>query len=234
MRPMKSKQLKPRLKTGKSKRNRKYLLYLSNILILGGMTYLAVLFFPIIKPEIEYLLRRWRHIEYQVASSSAAPINDKNAPTSEPLTIVPKSTDFGIVIEKINLNSPVQPNVDVATKEGYWRILENSIAHAKGTKYPGQNGNTYIFAHSTVNPLDINKYNAVFTLLHKLEQGDRIITFYHGTRYDYFVESKEIVDPLNTKPLTNDYDEPVLTLQTCYPPGTDLKRLIITAKMKYQ
>lgn len=210
----------------------KFLLYLSNLFIIGGILYLFILFFPVIKLELQYQLNKWKKVEYKVVdlqeSSSAASFN-----LPEPIYITPSSTDFGIIIEKINVNATVQADVDVMDEPGYWKALEKTgVAHAKGTKYPGQYGNSYLFAHSTVNPLEINTYNAVFTLLHKIEPGDRIVTFFQGTRYDYYVESKEIVDPTNVTPLTRNFDEPVLTLQTCYPPGTDLKRLIVTAKMK--
>ena len=224
-----NKQKKPKLKL-----NRKYLIYISNFLIISGVIYLFLIFFPIIKPEIEYQLHRLFKSNNQESSNlnSDESTNSVKIPIEKPLSVTPVSTEFGIIIEKINLNTDFQPDIDISTREGYWQALENGVAHAKGTKYPAQIGNAYLFAHSTVDPLNISKYNAVFTLLHQLEKGDSIVTFYKGTRYNYIVDSKDIVDPTNIEPLTRDFAEPVITLQTCYPPGTSLKRLIITAKME--
>jgi len=213
----------------------KKLLWLSNILIIGGLLYLTILTFPILLAEMQYQSNKIKKIEYQIASP-AADLNKKNpvtvSPLLKPTSIIPSSTDFSLIIEKINLNTTVQVNIDITAKEGYWKAIENGVAHAKGTDYPGQIGNTYLFAHSTINPLNINKYNAVFTLLHKLEKEDRIVTYYEGSRYDYYVTEKQIVDPDNTESLTKQYPYPTLTLQTCHPPGTNLKRLIIIARMK--
>ncbi len=146
-------------------------------------------------------------------------------------TIVPVSTDFGIVIEKINANARVIANVDPSNEAEYTQALGQGVAHAKGTVFPGQKGNIYLFSHSTDAPWNIVRFNAIFYLLRELDPGDRIIMFYQGRRYDYIVFDKTIVKPEDTEFLTNSYDESVLTLQTCDPPGTLSNRLIVRAKL---
>ncbi|MFH0936726.1 MAG: sortase [Candidatus Daviesbacteria bacterium] len=145
--------------------------------------------------------------------------------------ITPVSTDFGIVIEKINANAKVVPDVDPGNEKDYTRALAQGVAHARGTVYPGQKGNIYLFSHSVDAPWNIVRFNAIFYLLGKLESGDRIIMFYQGRRYDYIVFDKAIADPSDTHFLTDNYDKSVLTLQTCDPPGTLLHRLVIRAKL---
>ncbi|MBI4037008.1 sortase [Candidatus Daviesbacteria bacterium] len=145
--------------------------------------------------------------------------------------IVPVSTDFGIVIEKIGANAKVIADVDPSSEAAYTQALAKGVAHAKGTVYPGQKGNMYLFSHSTDAPWNIVRYNAIFYLLRELEVGDRVIMFYQGRRYDYIVFDKTITKPDDTKYLTDSYNEPVLTLQTCDPPGTLLNRLIVRAKL---
>lgn len=145
--------------------------------------------------------------------------------------IVPVSTDFGIVIEKINANAKVVADVDSGNEKAYSKALAEGVAHAKGTSYPGQKGNVYLFSHSTDAPWNLVRFNAIFYLLGKLEAGDRIVMFYQGKRYDYIVFDKTVVPPTETEFLTNVYDQSVLTLQTCDPPGTLLNRLIVRAKL---
>ncbi|MDO8498943.1 MAG: sortase [bacterium] len=145
--------------------------------------------------------------------------------------ITPVSTDFGIVIEKINANAKVVPDVNPSDEKSYMAALSQGVAHAKGTSYPGQKGNIYLFSHSTDAPWNIVRFNAIFFLLGKLEPEDRVIMFYQGRRYDYIVFDKRVVPPSETKYLTDKYDQSVLTLQTCDPPGTILNRLIIRAKL---
>ena len=145
--------------------------------------------------------------------------------------ITPVSTDFGIVIEKINANAKVVPDVDPSNESGYTYALSIGVAHAKGSSFPGQKGNVYLFSHSVGAPWNIVRFNAIFYLLGKLDKGDRVIVFYKGRRFDYIVFDKVVVSPSDTHFLTDTYDQSVLTLQTCDPPGTLLNRLVIRAKL---
>lgn len=146
-------------------------------------------------------------------------------------TIVPVDTNFGIVVEKINANAKVVANVDPGNEREYIQALSQGVAHAKGTVFPGEKGNVYLFSHSADAPWNIVRFNAIFYLLGKLEPGDRVILFYQGRRYDYVVFDKQVVAANDTSYLTRGYDDSVLTLQTCDPPGTLVNRLIVRAKL---
>ncbi len=148
------------------------------------------------------------------------------------LKVTPVNTTNSIIIEKIDVNDPIVWDVDVMDRNAYNNALKKGVAHAYGSPYPSDKpGNTYLFAHSTLNPLEIEKYSATFTLLHRLSKGDKITIFKDDKRYDYIIENVEIVDKFNTTPLTRDPDYPMLTLQTCDPPGVPLNRLIVTARL---
>ena len=142
----------------------------------------------------------------------------------------PVNTDFGIVIPKIAANSRVVAQVDASNYEEYIKALVEGVAQAQGTYFPGEGGNIYLFAHSTDNFWNVGRYNAVFYLLKELNVGDEIDLYYKGVRYRYEATGREIVDPDDVHFLTNPTDSEILTLQTCWPPGTTLKRLIILAK----
>lgn len=145
--------------------------------------------------------------------------------------IKPISTDYGIVIEKINANAKVVPDVDPANEREYIQALGQGVAAAKGSTLPGEPGNLYIFSHSTDAPWNIVRMNAVFYLLREMSSGDRIVVFYQGKRFDYIVFDKQVVKGDDVSFLLNRYDVPVLTLQTCDPPGTILNRMIVRAKL---
>ena len=87
-----------------------------------------------------------------------------------------------------------------------------------------------MFAHSTDNFWNIGRYNAIFYLLKELEKGDEIDIFYNGRRYIYQVSEKQIVDPAQVEFINQPTVTEQLTLQTCWPPGTTFKRLIVIAK----
>ena len=146
-------------------------------------------------------------------------------------SIIPTSTEYGIVIEKINANAKIIPNVNPGEERDYVQALTQGVAEAAGSTKPGEPGNLYLFSHSVDAPWNIVRFNAIFYLLRELEKGDRVIIFYQNRRYDYIVFDKAVVSPTDVSFLTNRYEEPVLTLQTCDPPGTLLNRLVIRAKL---
>ncbi len=213
--------------------------------ILAGVITLLLGVEPVIGEELRYRSDRVfgvKHVVPNIISSAGAvdqPSEEADPGSGRfgailsgtPNTITPVSTDFGIVIEKINANAKVIEDVDPASETAYMAALAEGVAHAKGTNYPGQVGNVYLFSHSVDAPWNVVRYNAIFYLLSKLESGDRVIIYYQGRRYDYFVFDKVIVPPTDTKYLTLQTNESLLTLQTCDPPGTTLNRLIVRAKL---
>ena len=209
------------------------------MLFLLGISGLLAFFAPLLHAEIQYRIDKIEGIKRIVTPDIAnkeevAHIGfenlDVNVPEGEIIT--PVSTNFGIVIEKINANSKVVANVNPSLESEYTEALKSGVAHAKGTSLPGEKGNTYLFSHSTNAPWNIIRYNAVFYLLREVEPGDKVVIFYNGRRHNYVVFDKHVVDADDTEYLTNKYDKPILTLQTCDPPGTLWKRLIVRAKLE--
>jgi sortase A len=144
--------------------------------------------------------------------------------------ISPVSAQFGIVIPKIGANAQIFPNVDAGRQDVYLASLQKGVAHAMGTVFPGVSGNIYLFAHSTDAFWNVGRYNAVFYLLKELNAGDEIDIFYGGVRHIYRVVNRIVVDPSEVHYLTDALPYEQLTLQTCWPPGTTLKRLLILAR----
>lgn len=140
------------------------------------------------------------------------------------------TTDFSLVIPKINAKAQIIPNVDPGNKEEYTAALKQGVAHAYGTGFPGSGGNIFLFSHSTNAEYNVATYNAIFYLLKELVPSDKIIIFYAGQKFEYQVTGKETIEADDTSWLTSGSNEERLILQTCWPPGTSLKRLIVIAK----
>lgn len=139
--------------------------------------------------------------------------------------------DFTLLIPKIGLNSKVFPNVDPSNKDEYISVLKSGVAHAKFTALPGQEGLIYIFGHSTDYPWNIKEYNALFYDIKDLKEGDEIIILYNNKPYVYKTLYQKIVDSDNLVYLNSQTNAKMLVLQTCYPPGTTWKRLIVVASL---
>lgn len=198
---------------GKSFNPRSLLSLIGFILLFSAFFIVTKIYFPIAKAEIVY----------QVTKSSP--------PKSE---ISPVDTDFSIVIPKIKINAKVIKNVDPFDSRIYQKALTEGVAHAKGSGLPGFPGNTFIFAHSAINWYQASQYNAIFYLTNKLEPGDEIFIYYKGSKYRYSVTEKKIVEGTDTSYLsknlnTTSLNTNSLTLMTCWPPGSNLNRLLILA-----
>lgn len=146
--------------------------------------------------------------------------------------LVPVDSQFSIVIPKIGANTKIIKNVDPFNSKEYQQALTSGVAHAKNSATPDKNGNTFIFAHSAGNWYQANQYNAVFYLLNKLTKGDEIIVYYQDKPYTYLVKEIKYVNQNEISYLTSKSDQNQLTLMTCWPPGTTLKRLLIIADLK--
>lgn len=221
--------------------------------IITGLVMTLAQFGPVLGVEINYRIDQLTGKKHQLAqtvitSEGQTQIGNSqavSAGSSEPQTsaggfgeilpnedlIKPVSTDFGLVIEKINANAKIVAQVDPGAEKEYVAALKEGIAEAKGSTNPGEDGNLFLFSHSTDAPWNIVRYNAVFYLLRELEPGDRVIVFYKNRRFDYIVFDKTTAPASDISFLTNRYDKPVLTLQTCDPPGTVINRLIVRAKL---
>lgn len=169
-------------------------------------------FFPIVREEIKYNLNSKKDIK----SFDSNPIDQK----------------FSILIPKLWINSRVIPKVDPNNSHIYQKALSLGVAQSLGSALPGENGNIFLFAHSATNWYEARDYNAVFYLIYKLETGDTISLVYLGKKYDYKVIGKKIIESTNTKYMEKGIGENKLTLMTCWPPGTEMKRLIVEASLE--
>ncbi len=147
--------------------------------------------------------------------------------------LYPADPAFTVVIPKIGANERIIANVDPDNETEYLKILQHNIAHAKGTAFPGVNGTTYLFAHSADNFWNAGRYNAVFYLLNKMEVGDDVVIFLNGKRFNYTVSETKIIEPTDTHFVASNLGQGErVILQTCWPPGTAWKRLLIFATPK--
>jgi sortase A len=207
---------------------------LSNILILLGILLLALSFGPLVVQEIWYSIREAKGQNYFLQDNGRVEENSVfgNLLTSTPIIIKPVNEDFSIVIEKIGVNAPIVPDVSTIDEKAYKEALKTGVAHAISSDYPTTSpSNVYLFAHASLNFWDLGKYATVFNLLKKLDLKDKVYIFYQGDRFAYEVVNKEVVKGWNTNPITRSVIEPILTLQTCDPPGTTINRFVVTAKL---
>jgi sortase A len=200
------------------------LLTLGIVLIIISLFMLMSIFYPVIEAEIQYFMRNDSEKDLPVVLA-----------TSDPKPVItPVDHGFGIVIPKIGANAPVIPEVDPYNEEVYQVQLTRGVAHARSSSYPGKGGNIFLFAHSATDFTVASRYNAIFYLLSKLNPSDTVYLFFNGTRYQYTVQERKVVDESDIEYIqnidSNDSTAETLTLMTCWPAGTTFKRLLIIAE----
>lgn len=110
--------------------------------------------------------------------------------------------------------------------------LSKSLIHYGGTANPGEVGSPVIFGHSILpqfyNP---KNYRSIFSTLPTLRPGDEIFINFDGIIYKYAAYDYFEVAPGEIDILEQRYNRKELTLVTCVPPGTYLRRGIVKAKL---
>jgi len=230
---------------------------IGNFLLLFAIFGFFATFGPAFYYEANYRIEKWQGVQYTVAQNettvqpselgkiiekekednASKSTKDQESLLGEVRTnekiITPKSTEFALVIPKLGINEEVFANTSPINPDSFLPVLQRGVAHAQGSAFPGMNGTTYIFAHSTDNFWNVGRYNAVFYLLKEMEIGDEIVVFFRDKRYNYVVSEKKITDADDTSYLKSDVGKgEILVLQTCWPPGTTWKRLFVFAKPK--
>jgi LPXTG-site transpeptidase (sortase) family protein len=197
----------------------KILISIGIILITFSVLLFIYIFAPVFQIEVNYNL---------------------NKPKKTINEIKPLDKNFGIIIPKIGANAKIVANVDPYNANIYQIALTKGVAQAKGTAFPNQVGNMFLFSHSSANLLEATRYNSVFYLLSKLKKDDEIYIFYKNVKYKYKVYQTKIVDPkdvfyISTRLPKTETDKQAklgiktLTLMTCWPAGTNYKRLLVIA-----
>lgn len=205
---------------------------IGNFIALGALTGLLFTFYPIIKAKSTHALDNLSGKKFEAAPVAGATQSFGSLLGNDPnlKILIPKDPNFSIIVEKIGADAPIVANVDASNKDVYDAALKRGVAHALGTAFPGQPGVTYLFAHSTDTIFNVPRYNAIFYLLQEMVPGDKIIIFFNGKRYDYVATETKITEASDVSYFTMKTTEQILVMQTCYPPGTTWKRLLVVAK----
>ncbi|MBI2621028.1 MAG: sortase [Candidatus Levybacteria bacterium] len=211
---------------------------IGNFLFLFAIFGVVATFGPAAYYEVQFRIIQARGVRFEVAEAPRGSNTSRQRVSFADLLVgtkeqvlVPIDTEFSILIPKLGASAKVIPNVDPSSEEKFLPALAEGVAHAQGTVFPGLSGNIYLFAHSADNFWNAGRYNAIFYLLKDLKEGDEIVIFFQGKRHNYFVTESRVVEPSDVSFITHALEgNEQLILQTCWPPGTTLKRFLVFAR----
>lgn len=211
--------------------------FLSLSLVLMGLVILLSVFIPIGLSQLSFSLQP-RLLDPTAVALVPAPfvasvLGVTTPDYTQPATWFPAASTtpsvsrvryYTLSIPRLNLqNIPVEIN---------GTDLKKNPIQFSGTALPGDFGNTVIFGHSTLPALyKPNDPISVFIPLPKIKVGDAVTIQYDGVTYKYIVKSTAEVDPSQIEVLAQRYDKNELTLITCVPLGTYLRRFVARAEL---
>ena len=143
-------------------------------------------------------------------------------------TYKPNFDTFTLSIPKLKIDKAI---VKVDSEDP-----NQSLVLLPGTALPGEKGNVFIAGHSNYWQLfgtGDTRYLTIFKNLNTLEKGDKISVTAQGQTFHYRVTGMKIVDPKDVSVINPPDDRGrYISLMTCVPPGTFMKRLIILGELE--
>jgi len=198
-------------------------------LVTFGLFLIGNAFFPVFL----YQLRNFRFSPSIVLTpvEGSYETNDEYNNYKNWFTVTPKFSPRLSKVTHYNLSIP-KLKIEKAVVTIGGENLAESLIHYPGTALPGEYGNAVVFGHSVL-PQFFNpkKYKTIFSTLPNLKEGDEILVDFDGIQYRYLVVEMVEVSPNDISVLEQRYDGEYLSLITCVPPGTYLRRLIVKAKL---
>jgi sortase A len=146
--------------------------------------------------------RAFSDLERRAAASTNGPESPPASASTGPSTLAPNADPLvlgRIEIPRIGVSAIVREGDDDAT-------LAVAVGHIPGTARPGERGNMVLAGHR----------DSFFRALRHIRLRDTIRIRTAGRRYEYLVDSTEVVRAEETRVLDPTGDA-VLTLVTCYP-----------------
>lgn len=141
------------------------------------------------------------------------------------------SAKYSLLAPSIGLYTPV-----VIAKSADKKALEDALdlgaVYYPGSVLPGENGQIVILGHSAPPNWPNVKHDWIFSHIENFKAGDKITLKYKNVDYTYSVVEKNIVQPgQSVSNIELSKDNNILTLISCWPPGKDFQRIIVTAKL---
>lgn len=220
---------------------KRILSYLSIIFIFSGISIFVWVLYPIFMFELYYAPRFGtllspvpnEIIKQTIGTELSQVLGMEKTDYTKASVWFPKASGVKLAqnISSYHLSIP-KLYINSATVKVGGEDLSRNLIHFTGP-LPGEIGNPIIFGHSTLlwfyNPKD---YKSIFSKLPDLTTNDRIYLTSDNVTYIYKVFEMKITTPNDLSVLNQTNDGSYLTLITCVPPGTYLRRFIVKAKLE--
>ena len=135
-----------------------------------------------------------------------------------------------IMIPEINITAPLvtaPPGTDAAKLK---KMLDSGAVVYPDSASFGGVGQTIVLGHSAPPGWPEIKHDTIFSRIAELGFGSKIVAVYNDKTYTYSAVENRIIEKGGDIPKLAGADN-VLVLVTCWPPGRDLKRMVVQANL---
>lgn len=158
-------------------------------------------------------------------------------PLADDIAQRPLPHNARLVIDRLGVDAPIVFNVPPQNDDIYER-LEDGVVHYGNSVKPGQDGIAIVLGHSSAYPWYRGAYGSVFALLGKLHPGERFYVRYEDGRTFVFEMKKSIVfNPFADDARLTELEQtntPSLVLLSCWPVGTNYRRIAVYAERVFE
>ena len=113
--------------------------------------------------------------------------------------------------------------------EAQEKLKEGVVLFLPESSFPVEKGKAVILGHSAPNFWPAKKYDTAFSKISQLKKGDLIILNFNQISYFFSVKEKFYLE--KGQPLPQETKNGTLFLISCWPPGQDLKRIVVMATL---
>lgn len=174
------------------------------------------------------------NIKFWIYGGTVPPPALSGLPKTEPDKKIILPDKATLVIDNIGVSAPIVFGAGSDAKNVY-NNLEKGVVHYSSTLKPGMDGVSIILGHSSAYPWYKGAYGSVFALLGKLKTGDKIYVEYgDGRTFVFSVKQLIVFSPFkeDTRLAQIEKSEkPTLVLISCWPIGTNYKRIAVEAEL---
>lgn len=173
-------------------------------------------------------------ITYEFPISSERKKDESKSPPKAPTSANSNIFSFHLDIPTLNIGAPIVFEPTTSEKRIY-SALEKGVVHYAETPKPGQPGTSIIIGHSSVYPWYKGNYGYIFSKLSNLKAGDVVNIENDGRVLSYKVSRSIVFSPTDSEDYALRELESTsgssIVLMTCWPTGTNAKRVAVRADL---
>lgn len=187
---------------------------------------------------LSFLIINWNSVSwifnYRVISGAVSKflvfLDNKQVFVSRAKATTDLNKEDSLEIPKIGVIAPLIVTKD-SSQENLDKALDRGVVIFPDSALPNEAGQTIILGHSAPSNWPKINYDGIFSRISELEKKDEIILYFNNQKYIYSVNQKIILE--KGEEVSNNIANSgnTLLLISCWPPGKNIKRIIIESTL---